>query len=102
MDSLLSVELTIEDKLAKTEPSSDGSTMRDVSVIINHSILSEEDFLCDVKKKVNDRIQISNPHVLESIKADCDEYQSAVTLLKEGFIATKINYNNTKTRKVTI
>ena len=32
--------------------------MRDVSMILDHSIVSEEDFLCNLKRKVKDPIKI--------------------------------------------
>ena len=51
-DSQLSIDLTKEeDEKEADEDLSDTSTVRDISMIINHSICSEEDFLRDIKSQ---------------------------------------------------
>jgi len=94
--------LFVEEEKLKDAELSEGSTMRDVSMIMDHSIMSEQDFLCDLKRKVNDQIRISNFDMKEPILAEYDVYQSAAALLKGGFTATKLNYSNMKTQNLSL
>ena len=78
-------------------------------MLLNHSLLSEEDFLVDVKRndlrtqKKQAELQ-SNKNVKsdDKKKAVYDDYQSSVKFLKAGFRATKLNYSNSKTQGVIV
>jgi len=76
---MASVCMTDEDEKAE----SDTSTQRDASMILNHSIASEEDFLIEVKRvKVNKadiKMSCSNTSFLNC--ADYDIFESSIALL---------------------
>lgn len=108
---------------------SDTSTVRDASMVFNHSIDSEDDFLVDVKKRpknfklfitaedeeeegqVRDRketteaqqqtTQATRPS-LATVKMPYDDYISSKELLKHGFLAQKFNYSNFGTKQVRV
>ena len=105
-----SVDLTMEE-LDKQENDRNRSVEADVSMIINHSIDSEDDFLADVKKPKNllsfvrneedaDKIEENKREAPQAVKQApsynlltsnqarpqvYDDYTSSVNLLKKGF-----------------
>ena len=70
---------------------SETSTDRDVSMIMNHSILSEDDFFVHQKRREQPKLEI-----IRSKMIDSDSYVASVDLLKRGFYAIKYNYSNDK------
>lgn len=90
--SEVSVCITEEEEKAESE----SSTIRDASMILDHSVASEEDFLIDIKRsKVrHSEVRISTSRISHHNLADYEFYESSVNILKQGFIATKFNYSN--------
>ena len=105
-----SVDLTMEE-LDKQDDERNQSVEADVSMIIYHSIDSEDDFLADVKKPTNfipfihdeedaDKIEENKRETPQTVKQSpsynsmtsnqarpqvYDDYTSSVNLLKKGF-----------------
>ena len=75
---------------------SDTSTIRDASMILDHSVASEEDFLIDIKRSQakHSDVRVSTSRISLHNLADYDFYESSVDMLKQGFQATKFNYSN--------
>ena len=75
------------------------STEHDISMVLKHSILSEEDFLTDMKKKPHDLIE---KKLNVKPKKPYDDHKDAVAFLKKGFRATKYNYSNDEKKIVNV
>ena len=68
-------------------------------MVLNHSILSEEDFLTDLQKKPHDLFE--KKLTVKPFKP-YDDYKDAVAFLKKGFRAIKYNYSNAEKKIVNV
>lgn len=87
---------------------SETSTNRDVSMVLNHSILSQEDFLVDIKTKRDLHGGVESQMMIQTQRASRDsehqdaDFLQALKRLKQGIAATKFNYSTMGTKKVVL
>ena len=74
-----SVDLSFEEENGD-DAVSRGSTEHDVSMILNHSICSEEDFMPDMKKRLDteDYVEKNHSKIYYGKKPDYDSYEASV------------------------
>lgn len=86
---------------SEAKKKSESSTIRDVSMVLNHSIQSKEDFLVDLKKKkeMYMRDPTAGPIEEPEKENECD-LSLAIKRLKAGIDATKYNYSTMGMKRV--
>ena len=90
-----SVNLTLEE-LAHDLREELGSIYCDASMVLAHSLASQDDLLADLNRKHPqvEAHELSMSFQSKKEKPDHDNFHSSAGLLKAGIYCTKLNYSN--------